>query len=163
MTTPKTLASLVAITLISAAAGGCLLRDELHTWYLEPDGAVSWQVIEKDVRSDAGATTDRANEDSPYINAVRQEDHPVAHGLARLAPLSVRTEVLRATPPFTVVTEARFGNIGVLGERLLAISHVSGTSALERTPTGFTWTFTIRDQAPDGKADEVILSSQPPD
>jgi len=159
MTTTKTFASLLAITLTSAAAGGCLLRDQFHTWYLQPDGAVSWQVIEKDVRSDAESGRDRADEESTYINAVRQDDHPIARGFSLMAASSVRTELLRTAPPFTVVTEARFPSLGVLGEGLLAAAQQPGTSTLDRLPGGLTWTFTIRVAEPGDHADDFVATS----
>jgi hypothetical protein len=124
---------------------GCLLKDDTSTWYLDPTGAVSWSVVEKDVRSDAQTAIDRQNEELSYIGAARAQNHPVARGLNQLGPMELRTRLLRATVPFTVITEAKFAGIDRLGTQIISRSGLTGTSVLSRDPEGTTWTLTAID------------------
>jgi hypothetical protein len=138
----STLAGVVAVSLLGA---GCLVKDDITVWYLEPSGAVTWSVIEKDVRSDAENLVDRQTEEANYIAAVRQLNHPMARGFAELGAIDVRTRILRGTVPFTVVTDAGFPTLAQLGERLLQRMGLPGTSTLTQAEVGTTWTLSVRD------------------
>ena len=139
---------------LSVGTTGCLLKDRTDTWYLDPGGAVTWSVTEKDVRSDARAAVDRQNEEGNYITAVRNQQHPIARGLALLGPIDVHTRILRAAVPYTVVTDGRFASIDVLGRWMIVRLGLAGTSVLERTADGTTWTFSVRDPHAEGAAHE---------
>jgi len=155
-TTWKALATLAIVPFMATA---CLLKERTDTWYLEPSGAVSWSVIEKDVRSDAQAAVDRQNEEAAYISAVRSQTHPLARAFGLLGPAPVRTQILRGTLPFTVITQATFASIDALGLRLIGRLRLSGSSVLERSAEGTQWTFSVRDpRAQDAaKADDEDL------
>ena len=133
------------VAVLPVAAAGCLNKEVTETWYLEADGAVTWTVIEKDVRSDAQAAGDRQDEETNYIGAVRVQDHPIFRGLRQLGPVELRTRILRATVPFTVTTEAKFANLADLGRHVIERSGLGGTSVVERTTDGYEWTLTMRD------------------
>ena len=51
----------IGLAAVSFLASGCLIKDTTQTVYLEPDGTVTWSVLEKDVRSDAPRAEDRAD------------------------------------------------------------------------------------------------------
>ena len=76
--------------------GGCLQREVTETWYLDPSGAVTWSVIERDVRSDAQTALDRQNEEAAYWMAVQRDDHPVGRGMRLLDPVAIRTTAVAA-------------------------------------------------------------------
>ena len=148
MTLRHTLPALVAAALFS---GGCLLKDVSETWYIAEDGAVTWTVIEKDVRSDAKSAVDRQNEEMGYYEAVVKEDHPIARGFRATGAADIRTRVLRGELPYTVVTEGRFTGLDVLGQRLIAATDLEGTSAIVRDGDAWEWTFSVRDaDTPEG-------------
>ena len=158
MTTRRILAGLAAAALLTS---GCLLKDVTETWYIAEDGAVTWVVIEKDVRSDAQAAVDRQNEELGYYQAVQREDHPAARGFRALGAVKLRTRILRSELPYTVVTEGRFTGLDVIGQRLIATTGLAGTSVIVRDGTTWEWTFTVRDpHAPDAnvKVDEDVTS-----
>ena len=151
-----------AILVIAAAAltsGGCLLKDVTETWYLEPDGGVTWVVMEKDVRSDAQAEADRRNEEETYYQDVMREVHPAARGFRALGAARLRTRILRSEIPFSVVTEGRFAALDDLGQRIISMSGLAGTSLLTRDGASREWTFTIRDpHAENSRPDEDVMA-----
>lgn len=146
--------TLVALTAAALLTGGCLLKDVTQTWYIAGDGTVTWVVIEKDVRSDAKALVDRQSEELGYYQAVVREDHPAARGLRALGVAHLRTRILRSELPYTVVTEGRFTGLDAIGQRLIAMTGLAGTSVLVRDGTSWEWTFTARDpHAADANVD----------
>jgi hypothetical protein len=143
---------------ISTVAGvmvsGCLLKDASETWYVDANGAVTWVVSEKDVRSDAKALADRQQEESVYWLAVQQQRHPMAMGLQELGGTKLRTLVLRDQAPYTVQTEAKFTGIDEIGRRILAAVGAIGESTIKREGDVCEWTFVIRDPKSLGSTTE---------
>jgi len=125
---------------------GCLIKEEHHTWYLEPDsGAVTWVVLEQDVRSDAKTEAERALEELGFWNDVQAEDHGTARTFRELNATRIRTQVLRSRTPFGVLTEASFPSIDELGLALLTYESdaAKGSSTLERDGAVSEWTWTV--------------------
>ena len=140
----------IALILCTFFSGGCLIREVRHTWYLDPSGAVSWTVMESDVRSDANAADDRAREEGEYWLAVQQDRHDMSTGLRELGATRVRATALRREPPYWVYTEGRFDRIDLLGERLIAALGASGQSRLVQQDGTLEWHLVVRDpSAPD--------------
>jgi len=156
----------VVVTMpVSLLTAGCLLFERIDTVYVEADGAVTWSVIQKDVRSDAKAAPDRQEEEVPYLLAAQAKNHDLARGFWQLGPIEVRTRILRAIAPFTVTTEARFPSLAVLGQRLIDRFGLEGTSQVEWAANGTTWTLAVREApAPrGGTEDEEALVALAPD
>ncbi len=138
------------ITAAIAASGlltaGCLIKEESHDWYLEPDsGAVTWTVIEQDVRSNAKTEAERALEELDFWNDVQADDHESARTLRELGATKIRTQVLRSRTPFGVLTDGAFPSIEELGRAVLKLEsdESTGSSVLERDGETFTWTWTV--------------------
>jgi hypothetical protein len=143
-------AGVVALTMTA----GCLIKDTTQTWYLRPDGSVTWTVVESNVRSDARAAADRANEETTYWTSVKSETHEVAEAFRLLGGTNLGTRVVRAEVPYTVVTDARFAGIADLGQRLIVEMGLVGSSVLVRDADAWQWTMTIRDpHAADSQID----------
>lgn len=151
-----------AFTMLIAAglaSGGCLLKDVSHTWYLDSTGAVTWVVIEKDVRSDAQAEADRRSEEETFYQDVLREVHPAARGFRALGAARLRTRILRSEVPFVVVTEGRFEGLEDVGQRIISMSGLAGTSVLTRDGASREWAFTIRDpHAEDTRPNEDVMA-----
>lgn len=144
------------LAILAILTSGCLLKDELHTWYVDRTGRVVWVVTEKDVRSDAPAAVDRDQEEAGYWAAVRSEMHPMARGLRLLGAEAMRTRAVRAESPFTVVTEGHFTGLGELGQRLIVHAGLRGSSVVTRADGMWAWTMTVRDpQATGDSMDHV--------
>jgi len=135
----------MAMVLAAGVTAGCLLKEEHHTWYLEPTGEVSWSVVEQDVRSDARAEADRLREEAAYWNDVQVQNHEIARAFRDLGATSTRTRVIRSAVPYAVVTDAPFASIDALARQVILLSGLGGTSALERDGEAYVWTMTIRD------------------
>ncbi len=145
---------IVVATLVSVMTGGCLVYERIDTIYLEPGGSVRWSVIHKDVRSDASSVSERESEELPYLLSVQAQTHDLARGFWQLTPTEVRARLLRSSPPYTVVTEARFPGLDVLGQRLIGRFRLDGSSVLRSTPEGTQWTLTVREPAGQDRGDE---------
>jgi hypothetical protein len=115
---------------------GCLVSETTHTFYIEPDGSVTWTVLEKDVRSTEKDKDERSREEEAYISSARLEDHPVARAFELLDPFSLESHVLRQERPYTVFTTARFESLEVLSRNLLEALQVTGGTADVGTKDG---------------------------
>ena len=152
----KTLWQAALLLVLGTLASGCLLKDELHAWYVDRTGGVVWVVIEKDIRSDAQAAADRDGEEATYWASVKSETHHMARGLRLLGAEAMRTRVLRAESPFTVVTEGRFAGLGELGQRLIVHAGLTGSSIATRADGKWEWTMTVRDPHATGDSTERV-------
>jgi hypothetical protein len=141
----RTLRAIGGFGLVALLTTGCLVKDTTETWYVDAAGAVTWVVMEKDVRSDANTLADRQQEESLYWFAVQQQRHPMAAGLSELSGDKVRTFVLRGESPYTVRTEARFSGLDELGRRIIATTGLMGTSIVTREGPVWEWKFVVRD------------------
>ena len=147
----RTLAGVDGAVVLGA---GCLVKDDIATWYLEPSGAVTWSVMEKDVRSDAENIVDRQTEEANYIAAVRAVEPSHGAWLRRAR----RHRRPHAHPPRHGAVHRR--DRGQVPERwpswgpdLLQRLGLPGTSTLTQAEVGTTWTFSVRDpHAPEASA-----------
>ena len=98
-----------------------------------PDLSVLWSVLERDVRSDSQTAGERERDEDLFSSDVRQQNQPVARGIRQLGPSNVRVRLLRDKVPFTVLTDASFPSLKVLGERLLGRLGLQGYSSVEAT------------------------------
>ena len=135
------LAGLAAVGLMTTA---CLVKDTTQTIYLEADGTVIWTILQKDVRSNDKTAEGRAREETEFVEAVSAGRDPVALGFGRLDPISMRTDILRAERPYTVLTRARFARLDWLMARWVG---TQGTSALERQDGTTRWTLTVNPES----------------
>jgi hypothetical protein len=92
-------------------AAGCVRKETTHTFYLDPDGAVTWMVLEKDIRSDASDLAERAREEEEFMKARRSEEHDIAKSLVMLGADWVETRIVRDKRPYMVTSEARFESV----------------------------------------------------
>ena len=102
---------MLTIIAIAAVAAGCVRKETSHTLYLDPDGAVTWMVLEKDIRSDAGDVEKRNEEEGEFMDARRAGEHDIAQALSEIGAEWIETRILRDERPYMVVTEARFDTI----------------------------------------------------
>lgn len=128
-TLKKTLLPLLATA--SLVLTGCLLKETTHTLYLDADGSLTWQVLERDVRSDADDPEERAAEEREYVELFSLGRHDVAEGLLVLGADSLDAVMLRERRPYTTMTTARFPAVDALARELLYRLGVSGTVQYE--------------------------------
>jgi hypothetical protein len=149
---------LAALVTALLAASGCLQKEKTQTLYLDPDGSVAWVASEIDVRSDEADLGKRSEEEQAYIGEALLGTHRVARAFDALGPsTAVQTTVLRDRRPFHVVTEARFGAIDRVLERLFTGMGVRARASLVRD--GGSVTLRVRlDFGKPIKQDETPLS-----
>jgi hypothetical protein len=151
----KTFIGTIGLAAVSLFASGCLIKDTTQTVYLEPNGTVTWSVLEKDVRSDAPRAEDRAREETAFIAAATADRHPIATAFARLYPSDLRTVIVRSGRPFTVLTEARFTRLDTLMADFGAATGMTSTSVLEGHDAVLTWTWIVHEEDNGGARDDV--------
>ncbi len=113
-----------------------------------------WSVLERDVRSDSDSVAERQRDEGQFSSEARQQNQLVARGLRQLGPASVRGRMLRDCVPFTVVTDATFASLKILGERLLGRLGLQGYSSITTTMDGYEWKWSID---PNSHLDEDAL------
>lgn len=112
----------IACTLwIALALGctGCLRKERVQILYLEPDGAVTWTVVDTLVRSDEKDPAEAANEERAWLRAVDRIEHPTAEALRMLGAAWVTARIERSERPYAAITEAWFPSIDGPLESLL--------------------------------------------
>jgi hypothetical protein len=87
--------------------------------YLREDGSLDWVVSEQNVYSDEADQTERAAEESCYVEAIARDEHPLATSFRGLGGTNVRTRVLRDTRPYHVMVDAQFSSLSDLVDRAL--------------------------------------------
>ena len=119
------------IRILIALAGmllsaGCLVEETRHTLYLEPDGSVTWTVLESGVRSTAGDRREGRNEEQEFLSLAGAAEQPIARALDQLRPSELRSHLLRTERPFTVFNEAWYPSLEKLAEEILAQLEIDG-------------------------------------
>ena len=131
---------LAVLLLLSSA---CIQEDNIVTWFLDPNGQVTWSILERNVRSDSKTRDERQTEESQFIIAARVHQHPAMTGLQRLAASDIKDSILQDKPPYTVMTEGQFRNLEEMGRRLFLAYRIKGTSVVSHDREKWIWTLTI--------------------
>jgi hypothetical protein len=124
------------------ASAGCLQKQVTHTLYLSPGGDVTWSAMEMRVRSDEPDASKRTAEENNYVASVVAGQHSVAAALTSLGGHPIATTWLRRERPYTVLTDARFGNIRDLAEAITRGTGLTGDATL--AASGRRTTLTVR-------------------
>jgi len=146
------------LALLLPLSAACLVRETRHVLYLDPDGAVTWTVMESGVRSDAQAPADRDGEEMEYLGQVKAGDHDIIRALAALGPRWVDSRTLRDERPFAVWSQARYDSVADLSQRILDRFRVPGQAACWRSGADSHFELVCHPElAPDGDDEAKIL------
>ena len=115
------------------ASVGCIEKEVDHTLYLDPDGAVTWVVLEREIRSTSKDPRERAEEEQEVLDLWAKNEHPMAIALGELHPLSLDCQLVRAERPFMIVTSARFPQVDDALQGLYGEMGVRNEATLERS------------------------------
>jgi hypothetical protein len=137
----RRLCALALVLLTIPFSTGCLVKATTHRLYLSPRGALTWSVLERDVRSNDSNPSTRASEEQAFIDAIAGGAHPTHEALARLVPYHTSVRLVRAERPYTVLTDARFERVDAVVEKLLSELQIPGKATLRRA--GEEWTLTV--------------------
>ena len=153
-----TLALVIAAMVLTAA---CIDQNNRHIFYLDADGAVTWTVVQEEIRSDAEERPDRIREEREFLQAVDRNEHDVARALGRLGALWVDTQLVRAERPYSVVTEARFESVARAWEEFLTGVGFEAQARLEAEGDRMRLTFSYGELENDaeGSEDDEVLAS----
>jgi len=109
-----------AVLGLACLGAGCIEKDSRSVIYLEPDGSLTWTVLETDVRSNAETPADRAQEEADYRRTMLSNPTPLVALFTSLGGRQASRTILKDTVPFEVHSSANFDRIDVLFERLCA-------------------------------------------
>jgi len=141
---PASLAALLAVLSLAFFSAGCLVKDTETTFCLEPNGTVTWTVLETNIHGTGDTPAERQREEDEFMAAASSGKHPNAAAFAAIGGLDIRTDVVSARWPFAVITEARFPDISQAFQRFFdQAGEIQGTSRLERHGDRTTWSMTI--------------------
>lgn len=104
---------------LALLAVGCLIKETTSTLYLEPDGSVTWRVLEEDVRSDEEKPVDRSEEEVAFVEDVWSGEHHAIAAMRLLGATRVDSRFLRDRRPYTLLTEGEFPSLDGLLRDLL--------------------------------------------
>jgi hypothetical protein len=121
----------VLVLLCGTAA--CIDKETRHTLYLSPDGSLQWTVLEQNIGSDKHNVPDRDAEEREFMQAASFGNGGVAVALNLLGASDVRTQIIRAERPYTVITDARFAHVDALATRILEELALTGSAHLTRS------------------------------
>jgi hypothetical protein len=154
----RLLRTLLPLSVVALFASGCLIQDTTQTIYLEPDGSVTWSVLQRNVRSDEKRLDDRLREEGRFITDATAERHPIKLAFLRLNATDVRSLIVRAARPYTVLTEARFPQLDTLMEQFASAGGGRATSRLDRHDGVISWTLAVSDDdgPPVRDGDKII-------
>jgi hypothetical protein len=119
------------VVAMTALTAGCFEIPGKHVLYLEPDGAVTWTVLEEEIRFDAESRKARLRQEEDFLDLVAAGEHPAAVALSALYPASVSSRVLREETPQTVWTEASFPGIDLVYRNLFQLMGMPAIVDLE--------------------------------
>jgi hypothetical protein len=109
----KMLKRIAAIATLVLLAAACMMTESEHTFYLDPDGSVTWMVVDSNVRSDEEGQKG-LDEELAFLDSVDSGEHDTAVMMDECAPLRIDTRLVRDERPYMVVTSGRFGNVADL-------------------------------------------------
>lgn len=145
------------LILAATALTGCLHRDVDHRLYLEPDGALTWTVFERDVRALEGDPAERTAAEETFRQAAAAGDGEVAQALTRLGGEQLETWLLHDRRPYIAVSQAYFPDVAALVEAYGAALGVRVEATLTSRSNRRTLQVTL--YATDGEvADEAALA-----
>jgi hypothetical protein len=164
--TMQTTLKKILIPLLATASlllAGCLLKETTHTLYLDADGSLTWQVLERDIRSDESDPEERAAEEREYLELFSLGRHDVAEGLRVLGPDSLDSLMLHDKRPYTTMTTAHFPAVDAMAREFLYRLGVSGTVDYETSGGEHRLTVCIDvtedDADPPGEGEAVALAA----
>ncbi len=138
------LAGMAAVLAFAALSGGCLVKDTNATLCLEPDGAVTWTVIERNIHATGDTPADRQREEEEFMALVGAGQHPNAVAFRSLGATDVRTEVISSSWPFAVLTQAHLRNVADAFQVLLdRVPELHARSVMQRDGDRTTWTLSL--------------------
>jgi hypothetical protein len=110
---------------------GCFEIPGEHVLYLEPDGAVTWTVLEEEIRFDGESRKSRRLQEDEFLDRVVAGEHVAAEALSALYPRTLDSRVLREDAPQTVWTEASYPGIDLVYRNLFDLMGMPAVVELE--------------------------------
>lgn len=154
MRTTKSMKSILILTVLLSLcfASGCIVKGTEQTLYLDPDGGLTWTVLESRIRSDQKERAARISEERDWLERYHRGEHPMVLALEELGPWSLESRLLRERRPWTVLTEAHFASVDLALQRFLDGLGLAGSAELRTDPAGGSLRIALRPAETDEEA-----------
>jgi len=131
--------AIAIVSVIAIFSMGCYEtpyeKETQQTIYLNPDGSLSWVVLERDIRGEPEL-------EEELMSAFERGEHPIARAFEALDPVALDCTMLRRESPFVVYTNADFPALDEVFHDLYEQLGVRNRAVLESAGqvTRFHWT-----------------------
>ena len=149
--------------LLALPLSGCILEDTRHTLFIAPDGSVTWRVMRDLIRSDKDDPAERLDEEQGVLGEIDTGEEGWGETLAELGAAHTSVELLRAERPYTVLVQARFAGLELLGQRLLEEVEQPGEFEYREDGSLRELTFTLHPQPGDEREGDERAAEEPQD
>lgn len=123
----QTLAFLPAALLMA----GCIHSKRIDTVYLDPEGALDWNILIKDIRSADGDADQRQEQEASFLRPFLDGDSNILLAAQHLGAYLTSSQVVRADRPYLVMAEARFASLEALAQEMVRVTGCPGEAYLE--------------------------------
>jgi hypothetical protein len=106
--------------LIASTTVACLVKETTHTIYLQPDGSLTWVVLEREIRSLADTPEQRLAQEEEFLHSFHAGQHGTRQAFEALYCDRFASQLLREQRPFAVWSEADFSSLEQLTRDLMA-------------------------------------------
>jgi hypothetical protein len=107
-------AGLIALTTVA-----CLVKETTHTIYLQPDGSLTWVVLEREIRSLADTPEQRLTQEEEFLQSFHAGQHATRLAFTALYCDRFASQLLREQRPFAVWSEADFSSLAQLANDII--------------------------------------------
>lgn len=141
----------IAITCVLLPLG-CMLDETTHVLLLEPDGTVTWRVLQDLLRSDRDVVRDRLGEEDRFVDEVDTGEDHWSTALSDYGARDVDAWLLRDRRPYSLVVEGRFDDFEQLTQAVIDDAEVDAEVTLQQQ--GNRVFYRVAVEAPEGQDDE---------
>jgi hypothetical protein len=120
---------LTVAAVVVLLASACLLTEVDSTLYLDPDGSLTWSVLEDGIVSDKQGEAGLL-EEQEYLDAFETKQHGIAEMMFAMGPSTVETKMIRNERPYSTFTSARYPDVGEFFQRMIDYGEERGRARL---------------------------------
>lgn len=119
--------TLAAVLVLLGSA--CLLTETDSTLYLDPEGSLTWSVLEDNIVSDKQGEAG-LREEQKYLDAFETRQHGMAELMFAMGPSTLETKMIRNERPYSTFTSARYPDVGEFFQRMIDHGEERGSARL---------------------------------
>lgn len=147
---------ILALGLILLA--GCIRSTRHDMLVVTEDDAVTWTVIERNVRSDKTDPAERLAEETKHLAPIAEGNYRLYQAFPAAGGVATTCDLVRAKRPYVIYTEGAFTDLEAVGRAILQATQLGGTCELTREGRTRTWRLTL--YKPAGELPEATAEAE---